>query len=121
MLGMSPVLWLILGGFVSLRLFMQHVRHVEAAGREPLVDPALFANAADDGRGLMFFFQFLVMMGLFFVIPLYLSVALGLSAIQTGIKITPLALSMLIAAAGTRGSSRRPRRDGSSTSGSSRP
>jgi EmrB/QacA subfamily drug resistance transporter len=100
-LGMSPVLWLILGGFVSLRLFMQHVRHVEAAGREPLVDPALFANRQMTGGVLMFFFQFLVMMGLFFVIPLYLSVALGLSAIQTGIKITPLALSMLIAAAGT--------------------
>ena len=99
MLGMSPVLWLILGGFVSLRLFMQHVRHVEAAGREPLVNPALFANRQMTGGVLMFFFQFLVMMGLFFVIPLYLSVALGLSAIQTGIKI--IALSMLIAAAGT--------------------
>jgi hypothetical protein len=40
------------------------------------------------------------MMGLFFVIPLYLSVALGLSAIDTGIKITPLSLTMLLAAAG---------------------
>jgi hypothetical protein len=48
----------------------------------------------------MFFFQFVVMMGLFFVIPLYLSVALGLSAIDTGIKITPLSLTMLLAAAG---------------------
>ena len=34
----------------------------------------------------MFFFQFVVMMGLFFVVvPLFLSVALGLSAIETGI------------------------------------
>ena len=98
---MSPTFWLILGGLVSLRLFMQHVRHLEAVGREPLVDPALFANKQMAGGILMFFFQFLVMMGLFFVIPLYLSVAFGLSAIQTGIKITPLALSMLIAAAGT--------------------
>ena len=48
----------------------------------------------------MFFFQFVVMMGLFFVIPLYLSVALGLSAIDTGIKITPLSVTMLLAAAG---------------------
>ncbi len=99
-LKMSPVVWLILGGFVSLRLFMQHVKHLEAAGGEPLVDPELFANKQMTGGVLMFFFQFLVMMGLFFVIPLYLSVALGLSAIETGIKITPLALSMLIAAAG---------------------
>jgi hypothetical protein len=48
----------------------------------------------------MFFFQFVVMMGIFFVIPLYLSVALGLSAIDTGIRITPLSITMLLAAAG---------------------
>ena len=40
----------------------------------------------------MFFFQFVVMMGLFFVIPLFLSVALGLSAIDTGLRITPLSV-----------------------------
>ena len=51
-------------GFVSLRLFMQHVRHLEAAGREPLVSPALFANKQMTGGVLVFFFQFLVMMGL---------------------------------------------------------
>ena len=99
-LGMSPVVWLILGGLVSLRLFMQHARRLEAAGAEPLVDPALFRNRQMAGGLVMFFFQFVVMMGLFFVIPLYLSVALGLSAIETGIKITPLSLTMLLAAAG---------------------
>ena len=35
----------------------------------------------------MFFFQFLLQAGLFFTIPLYLSVALGLSAIQTGVRL----------------------------------
>jgi MFS family permease len=48
----------------------------------------------------MFFFQFLIQAGLFFTIPLYLSVALGLSAIDTGIKIIPLSVTLLIAAAG---------------------
>jgi hypothetical protein len=52
------------------------------------------------GGLIMFFFQFVVMMGLFFVIPLYLSVALGLSAIDTGLRITPLSITMLLAAAG---------------------
>ncbi len=99
-LGMSPVFWLILGGLVSVRLFMLHIRRLEAAGAEPLVTPALFANRQMTGGMIMFFFQFLVMMGIFFVIPLYLSVALGLSAIDTGIKITPLSVTMLIAAAG---------------------
>jgi uncharacterized BrkB/YihY/UPF0761 family membrane protein len=49
---------------------------------------------------LMFFFQFLVMMGLSFAIPLYLWVPLGLSAIDTGIKLLPLSITMLLAAAG---------------------
>jgi Na+/melibiose symporter-like transporter len=99
-LGMSPVVWLILGGLVALRLFMLHTRRVDAAGGEPLVTPGLFRNRQLSGGLLMFFFQFVVMMGLFFVIPLYLSVALGLSAIDTGLKITPLSVTMLLAAAG---------------------
>ena len=99
-LGLSPVVWLILGGLLTLRLFMGHVRRLDAAGAEPLVTPSLFRNHQLNGGLLMFFFQFVVMMGVFFVIPLYLSVALGLSAIDTGIKITPLSITMLLAAAG---------------------
>lgn len=48
----------------------------------------------------MFFFQFLIQAGLFFTVPLYLSVAFGLSAIDAGIKIIPLSVTLLIAAAG---------------------
>jgi len=99
-LGMSPVFWLVLAGLVAIRLFMGHVRRLDAAGAEPLVSPSLFGNSQMTGGLLMFFFQFVVMMGVFFVIPLYLSVALGLSAIDTGIKLTPLSVAMLIAAAG---------------------
>jgi len=99
-LGLSPVFWLILGGLVAIRLFMMHIRRLDAAGAEPLVTPGLFANRQMTGGLVMFFFQFVVMMGLFFVIPLYLSVALGLSAIDTGLKIMPLSVTMLLAAAG---------------------
>ena len=49
---------------------------------------------------LLFFYQFLIQVGLFFAIPLYLSVALGLSVIETGIRILPLSLTVLLAAAG---------------------
>jgi MFS family permease len=100
LLGMSPVLWMILAGLLSLRLFMAHARRLEAANAEPLVKPTIFANSQMTGGLLMFFFQFMVMMGLFFVIPLYLSVALGLSAISTGLRITPLSVAMLLGAAG---------------------
>jgi MFS family permease len=100
LLGMSWTIWLILAGLVAIRLFMAHVRHLEASGGEPLVTPSLFGNRQMTGGLVMFFFQFVVMMGVFFVIPLYLSVALGLSAVDTGLKLTPLSLMMLLAAAG---------------------
>ena len=99
-LGMSPVVWFVLGGLATIWLFMLHVHRREEAGTEPLISPSLFANRQLTGGLLMFFFQFLVMMGLFFVIPLYLSVALGLSAIETGVRLLPLSLTMLVAAVG---------------------
>jgi MFS family permease len=98
-LGMSPVFWLIVAGLVSLRLFGIHIRRLDEAGEEPLLTPSLIERGLNGGL-LMFFFQFVVMMGLFFVVPLFLSVALGLSAIETGIKITPLSVTMLLAAVG---------------------
>jgi MFS family permease len=98
--GLSPVIWFILGGLAMIGLFMRHVRRLDAEGGEPLVTPSLFKNQQMTGGLIMFFFQFVIMMGLFYVIPLYLSVALGLSAIDTGLKITPLSLTMLLAAAG---------------------
>jgi MFS family permease len=97
--GMSPVIWLIIAGLISIRLFSTHLRRVTEAGKEPLFSPTLIENKLNGGL-LMFFFQFVVMMGVFFVMPLFLSVALGLSAIDTGIKLTPLSVTMLLGAAG---------------------
>lgn len=48
----------------------------------------------------MFFFQFLVQAGVFFTIPLFLSVVLELSALQTGIRLLPLSVALLVAAVG---------------------
>jgi len=99
-LGLSPTIVLILGGLLVLWLFTAWERHVEKRGGEPLVQLSMFENRQFTGGLLMFFFQFLVQAGLFFTVPLYLSVALGLSAIDTGIRIMPLSITLLIAAAG---------------------
>jgi MFS family permease len=47
-----------------------------------------------------FFFQYLLQAGLFFAVPLFLSVALGLSAVATGVRLLPLSITLLLAAAG---------------------
>jgi hypothetical protein len=100
LLGVSPVVWLILGGVLVVWLFLGWERRLDARGAEPLVRPELLANHELTGGLLLFFYQFLVQAGLFFAIPLYLSVALGLSAIETGVRILPLSLTLLLAAAG---------------------
>ena len=47
-----------------------------------------------------FFFQYFLQAGLFFAVPLFLSVALGLSAVATGVRLLPLSVTLLLAAAG---------------------
>jgi hypothetical protein len=47
-----------------------------------------------------FFFQYLLQAGLFFTVPLFLSVALGLSASATGVRLLPLSVTLLLAAVG---------------------
>ncbi|HEY2355370.1 MAG TPA: MFS transporter [Gaiellaceae bacterium] len=98
--GLSPVLWLILGGLFVLWIFFRWEDRVEAHGGEPLVRRQLFRNRQLTGGLTMFGFQYLVQAGVFFVVPLYLSVALGLSAIDTGVRILPLSITLLAAAIG---------------------
>jgi MFS family permease len=100
LLGVSPVVWLLLAGVLVLWLFLSWERRLEDNGGEPLVRPSTLDNPQLIGGLLMFFDQYLVQMGLFFTIPLFLSVALGLSAIETGVRILPLSITLLIAAAG---------------------
>ena len=99
-LGLSPAIWLTLGGGAVLWLFMGWENRRIATGREPLVNPAILQNPTLRGGLIAFFFQYLLQGGLFFVVPLFLSVALGLSAIATGVRLLPLSITLLLAAAG---------------------
>jgi MFS family permease len=97
-LGISPTLWLILAGMFVVWLFFGWEERVVAQGREPLVRRAMLDNPQLRGGLTMFFFQFLIQAGLFFTVPLFLSVALGLSALDTGIRLLPLSVTLLLAA-----------------------
>lgn len=97
-LGVSLVVWLMLAGVALIGAFLSWEARLSARGGEPLVDPSMLRNRQLTGGLTMFFFQYLVQMGVFFVVPLYLSVALGLSALATGARILPLSLTLLAAA-----------------------
>lgn len=98
--GLSPTIWLLLGGLVVLRVFFWWEGRRAASGQEPLVSTTMLGDRQLAGGLTMFFFQFLLQAGLFFTIPLYLSVALGLSALDTGVRLLPLSITLLVAAIG---------------------
>ncbi|HST17254.1 MAG TPA: MFS transporter [Gaiellaceae bacterium] len=98
--GLSPTIWLIIGGLLVIWIFFRWQAHLAGQGREALVRPDLLRNRRLSGGLVMFFFQYLVQAGLFFVVPLFLTVCLGLTALQTGARLLPLSLTLLAAALG---------------------
>ena len=99
-LGLSPVTWLVIAGGVVLYLFLAWERRRLRGGRSALLDPSMLRNRLLRGGLTSFFFQYLLQSGLFFVVPLFLSISLGLSAIATGMRLLPLSVALLLAAVG---------------------
>src|SRR4051794_38791769 len=76
--GLSPVIWLLFAGAAVLALFLRwESRRIERA-EGALIDPAMLRNIQLRAGVISFLFLFLLQAGIFFVIPLFLSVALGL-------------------------------------------
>jgi MFS family permease len=99
-IGLSPVVWLLLGGGVVVALFIRWEGLRIGRGESALLNPQLLGNLQVRSGVLSFLFMFLVQAGTFFVVPLFLSVALGLSAMETGVRLLPLSLTLLAFAAG---------------------
>jgi MFS family permease len=98
--GLSPTIWLILIGLLIIWIFFRWENLRVGSGKEPLVQPQMLRNRQLSGGLIMFFFQYLVQAGFFFVVPLFLSVCLGLSALATGARLLPLSITLLAAAIG---------------------
>jgi MFS family permease len=98
--GLSPVIWLIFAGAVVLALFVGWENRRVRRGEGALIDPAMLRNLQLRSGVMSFLFMFLIQAGIFFTVPLFLSVALGISAVDTGVRLLPLSLSLLVFAVG---------------------
>jgi len=98
--GVSLTLWLILAGLLTLWGLLTWESRLERQGAEPLFRPSVLRNQQLVGGLTMFLFQYFIQAGVFFTIPLFLSVVLELSAFETGLRLVPLSLALLLAALG---------------------
>jgi EmrB/QacA subfamily drug resistance transporter len=98
--GLSLTIWFIIAGLFCLWLFLRWQNRLEDGGKEPLISPALLRVKQLTAGLVTFLFQFMIQAGLFFIVPLFLSVVLGLSPMATGVRLLPLSLSLLVAAVG---------------------
>jgi EmrB/QacA subfamily drug resistance transporter len=107
--GLSVTLFVIAFGGVLIWSFVRWEQHREATGKDPLVHLDLTKIPSLRAGLYGLFSQNLILMGVFFVIPLYLQLVLGLDALETGIKMLPVSITMFVSSAlGSRLSKRFP-------------
>jgi MFS family permease len=95
-LGFSPVPFMVLGGLALLAGFSEWERRRARLGRDQLLDTTLLRIAQLRAGLSTLVGQQLVLMGTFFVLPVYLQVVLGLDAFETGKRLLPLSVAMLV-------------------------
>jgi MFS family permease len=94
--GISPV-WLFAAiGLVLIGLFFRHIRRVERAGGDPLLSTRMFQNRVANLGLVTQNVQWLVLIGLSFVVSVFLQTVQGYNAIQTGLILTPATAGILL-------------------------
>ncbi len=98
--GLSAVPFLVAIGAVLMSGFLSWSARRVRRGLEPLLRPDLLRVPQLRGGLAMLGAQQLVMNGIFFVLPLYLQVVLGKDALETGLAILPISVTMFVTALG---------------------
>ncbi len=98
--GFSLTPFAIAAGGGLLVAFRAWERRREAAALEPLVHFHLLAGSVMRSGLATFLLQNVILMGVFFAIPLYLQVVQGLDAFQTGLRMLPVSVALFCTALG---------------------
>jgi MFS family permease len=105
------MLALIVVGALVLAWFFRWIRAKERTGQEPLLSTALFHNRTSNLGLVTQNAQWLLLMGVSFVVAAYLQVVRGYDAIQTGVIFTAATAGLLASSLGAeRLATRRPQR-----------
>ncbi len=102
--GFSPTVFVIAAGGVLLGFLrawenrLGERRGTRERDPEPLIRFSLFGIPPLRSGLTMLLSQNLILLGLFFVIPLYLQVVQGFDAFETGLRLLPVSVTMLLSA-----------------------
>jgi MFS family permease len=94
--GISPVWVFVLIGALLLVWFFRHIGSMERTGKEPLLATRMFKNRVSNLGLTTQMVQWLVLLGLSFVVSVYLQTVRGYGAIQTGLILTPATIGILV-------------------------
>ena len=94
--GISPVWLFVLIGALLLAWFFWHIRSMERGGKEPLLSTRMFQNRVANLGLVTQNVQWLVLLGLSFVVSVFLQTVGGYSAIETGLILTPATIGILV-------------------------
>ena len=96
--GFSVVPFLVVAGLSVLGGFAAWEERRERAGLDTLLDRSLLRIEHLRAGLSTLLMQQLILLGTFFVLPVYLQVVLGLDAFETGKKLFPMSVAMFVAA-----------------------
>ncbi|MET1043091.1 MAG: MFS transporter [Microbacteriaceae bacterium] len=95
----SPTIILVVIGLLVLIAFILVERRRYRKHRDTLLDLRLFSNRAVSAGSAVQLLQYLLLTGAIFALSLYVQMELNYSAIESGVTVLPLSLSVLVAAA----------------------
>jgi MFS family permease len=95
-LGLSLVPYLLFAGSFLVWLFLVRQNRLVSRGLAPLLRTSLFGVAPLRSGLLVLGAQYAVTAGVFFMIPIYLQLTLGFDALQTGLRIFPLSIALIL-------------------------
>ena len=99
-LGFSLSPFLVMAGAFVLWVFVRWQQHRVDEGTDPLVHMEILRIKPVRAGLQTMLAQNLILMGIFFTTPLYLQLVLGFNALETGIRMLPVSVGMLVASVG---------------------
>lgn len=96
--GFSLTPFVVAAGGILLALFLSWERRREQRGEDPLLHLKLLGVPSLRGGVTMLLAQNLILMGVFFTVPLFLQIVLGLDALETGVRMLPASAGLFVSA-----------------------